>query len=170
MVLFDVPGWSVPETPVSSGSKKRKRPAKHDEELHAAHINIEKLMSKLGASQDVAGDRPQKKSKKGKGKQGSVLRGNTQSDEAPVHSQAHSHIVGKNKRDKNSPSSPTEVETPSATANKNSKKKRKDSQRSTTAEVQISQPSPVRGEGSSGSGLTDFQSKMQNSLHGARFR
>ena len=54
MPLFDVPGWSVPVAPTTdtSGSRKRKRPSTDGDvnKLETAHINFEKLMKKLEAS------------------------------------------------------------------------------------------------------------------------
>ncbi|KAI0306946.1 methyltransferase-domain-containing protein [Multifurca ochricompacta] len=48
MVLFDVPGWTVPGDPVAVAPKKRKRPIKrHLDKVQSATVNIEKLMGRL---------------------------------------------------------------------------------------------------------------------------
>jgi len=50
MVLFDVPGWSVPGAPVAVPSKKRKRPQGLDQ-MQSATVNVEKLMKRLATEQ-----------------------------------------------------------------------------------------------------------------------
>jgi len=54
MPLFDVPGWSVKTTPVEESSlhvsKKRKRPISDPSKLHAAEINLDKLVERLKTS------------------------------------------------------------------------------------------------------------------------
>jgi hypothetical protein len=46
MVLFEVPDWSVASEPVRH-SKKRKRPQKNEQQIHAAAINFDKIVKKL---------------------------------------------------------------------------------------------------------------------------
>lgn len=62
MPLFDVPGWSVKSTPVQEPSthisKKRKRPTSDSSKLHAAEINLDKLVERLkGSSASLTGSR-----------------------------------------------------------------------------------------------------------------
>lgn len=68
MPLFEVPGWSVTGAPAEShGGKKRKRPSSdgNTNKLETAHINFEKLMDKLEASDAApAGGKKQKKERK----------------------------------------------------------------------------------------------------------
>lgn len=62
MPLFDVPGWSVPDTPAAQfpSTKKRKRPSSDSgTKIETAHINFEKLMEKLEAGN--ATSQPSKK-------------------------------------------------------------------------------------------------------------
>ncbi len=65
MVLFDVPGWSVPGVPVAVPSRKRKRPSRHDlDQLQSATVNVEKLMKQLATEQtgvSADADQPPKK-------------------------------------------------------------------------------------------------------------
>ena len=48
MVLFDVPGWSIPEEPVAAAPKKRKRTSKQDSnKVQSATVNVERLIEQL---------------------------------------------------------------------------------------------------------------------------
>ena len=48
MVLFDVPGWSLPSAPSLHGtSKKRKRPTSTSSQLLSTEINLEKIVERL---------------------------------------------------------------------------------------------------------------------------
>lgn len=48
MVLFDVPGWSLPSAPsLHEASKKRKRPTSTSSQLLSTEINIEKIVERL---------------------------------------------------------------------------------------------------------------------------
>jgi hypothetical protein len=60
MALFDVPGWTISDEPVSVVPKRRKRSSGHDPEkvsFKLASANIEKLMEQLVAS-PAAGSTP----------------------------------------------------------------------------------------------------------------
>jgi len=48
MVLFDVPGWSLPSAPsLHETSKKRKRPTSTSSQLLSTEINLEKIVQRL---------------------------------------------------------------------------------------------------------------------------
>jgi ribosomal RNA-processing protein 8 len=58
MALFDVPGWSISDEPISVVPKRRKRSSGHDfEKVSSASANVEKLMEQLVAS-PAAGSTP----------------------------------------------------------------------------------------------------------------
>jgi ribosomal RNA-processing protein 8 len=58
MALFDVPGWSISDEPVTVVPKRRKRSSGHDlDKVSSASANIEKLMEQLVGS-STAGSTP----------------------------------------------------------------------------------------------------------------
>lgn len=144
MALFQVPGWTVPATPVSAQttSKKRKRRASHSpDDLQSAQANLERLVSMLG---DTPGDsRPSKKP--------SVKAKFDKNNSDQVRSQAG----------KKGPSTPNPPK-----GKKNEQKQSKGSGPVTTS-GSTSKPSRTnQGD----SGLTPMQKSMKESLGGARFR
>jgi ribosomal RNA-processing protein 8 len=67
MALFEVPGWKVPNAPVtSSAPKKRKRPASasvEDGQMQAAAVNVEKLMRSIDSALEKEARAAKKQSK-----------------------------------------------------------------------------------------------------------
>lgn len=143
MALFDVPGWSISDKPVTVVSKRRKRSSGHDfDKVSLASANIDKLMEQLVASPAAGStpvsarpDQPQKKSRKrakgDKNRQPRILTA-LQGDAAQV-------APGK-KIKKNRPKGP------------------------------IGEKATVSSSPPSRSTLTSLQHDMKQSLDGARFR
>ncbi|KAH8106071.1 methyltransferase-domain-containing protein [Cristinia sonorae] len=175
MALFEVPGWSVPDAPVATGSKKRKRPANDGDKLHTAEINMERLMSKLGDGPRKAAENKstKKKNKKQKGKQSGPQQDAAESSTGPCAKATVSDPPSK-KPKPNSPAGAPLVHKDKPSTSKAAKKNKKRSSESATEIVAVrTAPLPKASHstnGSSRSGLTKMQAKLQDSLHGARFR
>jgi ribosomal RNA-processing protein 8 len=151
MVLFDVPGWSVPGAPVAvPSSKKRKRPQGLDH-IQSATVNVEKLMKRLAMEQTHA---------------------RTKGDNGGASADTDQHPKKKRKRIKDHKAQPSH--TPARGDGKQStpKKKRKDRQKNTGEKVTSSSSpaSPHPPSQPSGNALTTLQRGMKQSLDGARFR
>ncbi|KAI0770743.1 methyltransferase-domain-containing protein [Irpex lacteus] len=188
MALFEVPGWSIPDAPVSlssSTSRKRKRPADAEAELptsstklHSAVKNMEKLMASL-EEDDAATSKAQKKRKQRKGgdREGSEQNRRESVSEARPKQKGQQkqegNRTGKKRADMDTPESSTKKT--SATPTKKPKKdKGKNDKSQPPAD---SQPTTSSANGSSkakgkkkAEGLTSLQADMKNSLDGAKFR
>ncbi|KAG6327658.1 hypothetical protein ID866_11431, partial [Astraeus odoratus] len=153
MALFEVPGWTVPSTPVSvpAPSKKRKRRASHSpDDLQSVQANLEKLVKILGDDAPNSDGRPSKKShRKSKAQKG------THDQEAPRPGKMGDPIA------KNT--------APITVPKKKKDKKRRESKSMNTEALShsISKPPPSTQENAS---LTSLQKRMRESLDGARFR
>lgn len=184
MPLFDVPGWSVPgaPTPDSHTSKKRKRPASDGDanKLETAHINFEKLMEKLEASDPTpAGSKKQKKERE-----------RQRDDIRPRHSaeltqKGISGVKSKGKK-------PVQEKVASEQAKTPSKRNRDVGHEGRNADSRLLKPpkkkrntqqpdhpgTPAHESGIAGDTkpppqdqkLTKLQAGLKNSLNGARFR
>ncbi|TCD62731.1 25S rRNA (adenine645-N1)-methyltransferase [Steccherinum ochraceum] len=163
MSLFEVPGWSVPNAPVNTASKKRKRPQGNDEKVPEAQVNMQKLMAKLGSGQkDAAQEHPPKKKNR-------KARGKTSAGAAP---EKHRDAPSK-KASKEPHVSPASKAAPPASPKVGQKnKKNKLRERPSDTAVSSSCANATKSNPAAGpsSGLTDLQTKLQSSLHGARFR
>jgi ribosomal RNA-processing protein 8 len=152
MVLFDVPGWSVPGAPVAVPSKKRKPPQGLDQ-IQAATVNVEKLMRRLATEQthdrtkgdhnelSADADAPQPPKKKRRRVKDKVQQ---------------SYTPARGDGEQNTP-----------------RKKRKDGQKKTRDDKVTSSPSLAPSHPTaqpSGNALTNLQRGMKQSLDGARFR
>jgi len=152
MVLFDVPGWSVPGAPVAAPSKKRKPPQGLDQ-IQAATVNVEKLMKRLATEQTHA---------------------RTKGDHSGLSAGADAHEPPKKKR-RRVKDKVQQTHTPARGDGEQntSRKKRKDRQQKTGGDKLASSPSPAPSHPTpqpSGNGLTTLQRGMKQSLDGARFR
>ncbi|KAH9062194.1 methyltransferase-domain-containing protein [Lactarius vividus] len=154
MALFDVPGWSVPDTPVAVPSKKRKRPSKQGlDQIQSAVVNMEKLMERLATEQTHG--------IKTKGDHGGGVSANA--DQSPKkrkrvkdHEVQQSHTPARGDGEKNTP-----------------KKKRKNREKKPAGDKVTSSPPPAPSHPPSqpsGNALTSLQRGMKQSLDGARFR
>lgn len=175
MSLFEVPGWSVPATPVSSGSnsKKRKRPAaepESDAKIHAAAVNVEKLLAKLGESE---GQHAKKKAKKDKGK------GKAQAQPAPPSKPSPKPAPKRDVKEAQTPQKgkqPKEEDKPATPVNSGSKNKKNKNKKAQKQEAKAVSPAPTPKPApkeknvSPEKGLTALQANMKHSLDGARFR
>jgi ribosomal RNA-processing protein 8 len=194
MSIFDVPGWSVPATPVQEGSKKRKRPS-HSQDVdksRTANVDLEKLVAKIDEI-EAAEARAKKKSKnsslqnstKGKdksnGTRGDYKAGKGARDSKPSVEHEKTKENDKRGRKKEQKSGqPFEVDSAFHTAPTNSRKNIKRNQKD-KKHVEQSEPPAMstsashskqekaKGQGES-SELTALQAGMKNSLKGARFR
>jgi len=150
MVLFDVPGWTVPGHPVAVTPKKRKRKSKHD--IQSATVNVEKVIEQLAASPA------------GNTRRGGVSASATEDDRPSRR---------KNRRrakDNDSRRSPVQEDATHAPSKKRRKKEERPGDTKATRVAQTPStstfnPTPVpRGS------LTNLQHAMKQSLGGARFR
>jgi len=163
MALFDVPGWAVPATPVAEQpnrlTKKRKRPSVDG--VHAAEINLEKLVKKLkdgtpgrdgeGRSTDTSNVPGTSKSKQRKSKK----------KEKANRTEERKQTISLPKPLK--PVDRTSIELP-LTKRFELKHERKES---SSPYHSILGRKSVEADGS---GLTPLQQGMKQSLDGARFR
>lgn len=172
MVLFEVPGWTVPGGPSSdSGSRKRKRPSstpkKSSEKLQHAEMNIEKLMKTLEdkASPAASSSKRGQKAKKINGRQASKLETRKSS---VANNEDREPIESKSKSKKRS----MRESTSSAQAFGKDSQVMKDSQKPGKTQVTLARDAPrATGEGNDAeANLTTLQRKMKQSLDGARFR
>ncbi|KAI0092450.1 ribosomal RNA-processing protein 8 [Irpex rosettiformis] len=200
MALFQVPGWSVPDAPISQAlhnSKKRKRPSETDHagpssstssslKLRSAVQNVEKLMASLGTD----GDAPAKLQKKKQAKKG---RGDDEKKRNEIANESQSpkqkgkqrvvRDAGNVSRAKGKGKDTTSAtETTKGSAIRPTKKHKKDkSQNGEHSSDKTPHPSPApepsgragngQGKGKKKEGgLTALQASMKHSLDGARFR
>ncbi|KAH9938515.1 methyltransferase-domain-containing protein [Fomitopsis serialis] len=184
MPLFDVPGWTVPDAPVSmsQNAKKRKRPSDSDAKLETAHINFEKLMEKLEASN--ATSRPDKKQKIKEKKSRKGAAGLVSSTKPP---RVEGSGVGKKgKKDKREQKARGEearaseskvtgseqqrsaVRSDYASPKRTIKTKQRDNPTSPIAHGDVAGPSKQQDQQQQK--LTKLQAGLKNSLDGARFR
>ena len=165
MSLFEVPGWTVPETPLPGpprGARKRKRhlETKFTEKLDSASVNVEKLIAKLG-EEHTAGDHTKQRRKKSK-----VTVVEPITTEVPA---GHARPNGKNGGGRRE----DEGARLRSSAGGSSKRSKKVKEKAKHEKVQP-EPAPppklqVQRTGVS-EGLTVLQSTMKHSLEGARFR
>ncbi|KAF8914058.1 methyltransferase-domain-containing protein [Gymnopilus junonius] len=165
MALFHVSGWSVQNTPVrdefQQTSKKRKRPSSNDtHKMEAAHVNIEKLTSKLkqiGAEGPASRDEnPDTTSTdyavKSKAKRGKKARNQKPTGFPDKQEDVQSLPVRNQKQDRPSKKSVNDAEQNEAGFP------------SQKAKTKLVDPLP------SNAGLTTLQKSMKEKLEGARFR
>ena len=173
MPLFEVPGWTVPSTPIastSSSSKKRKRPDSDSEfKVQSAAVNVEKLFAKLGQ-----GNHDQSKRKKGKGNGDKDVERNMVERKAGGQSKAAKKAVSIQAGQDN-----VHLPQPAPLAKgekrqKNKKGKGSDQQRqqhtSKPVELDSNQDHSKQRLVVPTKGLTALQANMKHSLDGARFR
>lgn len=171
MALFQVPGWSVPSAApmVSAGSNKRKRPTgdKADaDKISSAAVNVEQLIAKFGSGDGVA-DTPKKKQRtraKGQGPNGVIPK---EQQTSKQKGKGPRKPVREQSADASEPAPP--LPSPSSKSKGKQSKpkdKRKDSETLSKAKAQTNTDVGVEAQ----SNLTSLQSKMKNSLEGARFR
>jgi len=165
MGLFDVPGWAVSATPVAEQpnrlTKKRKRPSVDGEKVHAAEVNLEKLVKKL---KDGTPDRD--------GKRGSTdtsnVPGMSKSKQRKSKRKEKAKLVEERRQTISLPKPLKAVDrssiSPPLTKRFESKHERKESA-STLHSILGRKSVEVVG-----SGLTALQQGMKQSLDGARFR
>jgi len=157
MALFDVPGWSVPDDPVTVTPKKRKWSSKHDSnKIRSATVNVEKVMKQLSAHPGPTAEGPRGQLKKDKEEGPST--------ERPPKKKRR-RVEGNKSQ---APTPVVQVET-----HKTSKKKRKkDRARETSGDKGAGPQSPSSCQlaPESRSTLTSLQHDMKQSLDGARFR
>jgi ribosomal RNA-processing protein 8 len=152
MVLFDVPGWSVPGAPVAVPSKKRKPPQGLDQ-IQAATVNVEKLMKRLATEQTHA---------------------RTKGDHSELSAGADASQPPKKKRRRVKDKVQQSLTPARGDGEQNTpRKKGKDGQKKTRGDKVTSSPSPAPSHPTaqpSGNALTSLQRGMKQSLDGARFR
>jgi len=178
MALFDVPGWTVPDTPVSESTnpRKRKRPGKDEDKVQTASINFEKLMKKLDtpttASQKTPSKKQRKRAKKdehGVGqseKRAGAPHTHGKDAERPQQAAKHKEKGGSIQAKR---AEPTSRSTPSKKTRNQSQEKQAASQ-STQPHDTFPAPEPTGSSPKSKDGLTALQAGMKSSLDGARFR
>lgn len=158
MALFDVPGWSIPDEPVASASKKRKRASKQNfDKVQSVTANMERLMEQLAANPtaentqhegrksgvSVVGDRPPEKKRR------------------------------RVKRKKSQQYPTVAVVQEDETHKASRKKKKKDKHKEVSGEKATVTLSPAESRPppeSRSTSLTSLQHGMKQSLDGARFR
>jgi ribosomal RNA-processing protein 8 len=156
MALFEVPGWSVPDDPVTVTPKKRKS-SKHDSnKIRSATLNVEKVMKQLSAHPPTAeGPRGQLKGGKEEGP----------STEGGRPKKKRRRVEGNKSQ---APTPVVQVETHKTSK----KKKRKDRAKETSGDKDACPQSRSSSQlaPESRSTLTSLQHDMKQSLDGARFR
>jgi ribosomal RNA-processing protein 8 len=158
MALFDVPGWSVPDDPVTVTSKKRKW-FKHDSnKIRSATVNVEKVMKQLSAhlGPTAEGPRSQLKQDKEEGL-------STEGGRPPKRK--HRHVEGNKSQ---TPTPVVQVETHKTSKKKRKKDREREASGDKGADPQTRSSSQLVPE--SPSTLTSLQHDMKQSLDGARFR
>ncbi|KAH9960511.1 methyltransferase-domain-containing protein [Russula dissimulans] len=160
MVLFDVPGWSVPGHPVAVTPKKRKRKSKHDSHnIQSATANVEKVIEQLAASpaerentrrggvsaSATVGDRPARRKNRRRAK-------DNKSQRSPT------------------PAAVREDETHAAPKKKRRKEERPGDTLKAKATGAAQAPSTSNPTPEPRGSLTSLQHAMKQSLDGARFR
>jgi hypothetical protein len=158
MALFEVPGWSVPATvsnPAATGSKKRKQPLKNDTEtIHAAQINLERLVKKLKVGKEA--ERTRNRRKHGNKNKDSEIVGQ---GEGPTRQISTGKTASSSSSPKAKISNVGLSTIPNTFRSEKTKKK---------AGIPRSKPQPSKQAGTSG--LTALQKGFKQNLEGARFR
>lgn len=190
MALFDVPGWSMPAEvkPVVDGkSRKRKRSSGEADDasskLYTAEVNVEKLMEKLADPNQTSSSAKRKKhdekaDRKNKPK-ALVDQSEHSNQHGPTSSSTSERKRNKPKKKGKNKTSPSRDAQPTSTdpggpslihprTGETRMKGQKDEPHEPN-EV-LSEPTRSRNGGSSDAPLTNLQSKMKQSLDGARFR
>jgi ribosomal RNA-processing protein 8 len=167
MSLFEVPGWSVPATPVqSSSSKKRKRSEPEtDAKVQSATINVERLIAKLGQGDS---GQTKKKANKGKGK-ATVYASPDRPQEKSPKPQKKAWTADEAQSHKDSSRLAAVAGASRKGKNKKSKGKEKPQQPAKPAEP-LKKQGTLKEQASPAKGLTTLQANMKHSLDGARFR
>ncbi|KAF9247149.1 methyltransferase-domain-containing protein [Melanogaster broomeanus] len=166
MVLFEVPGWSMPSEPVSTTqrpSKKRKRAGSQDlVQLRSAQVNIDKLINTLGRGTSSHDDESRTLKKKKKNKTTS----------RPSDDQGREDPRPPKKHGKAKPPVTSTVPTPAPNAGTlpNKKPKKKTSKTESVPQPTLSVNSKPPSTARDTTGLTSLQRNMKKSLDGARFR
>jgi ribosomal RNA-processing protein 8 len=162
MVLFNVPGWSISDDPVTVIPKKRKPSSKNDlNKVQSATANIEMLMEQLAASPAMGNTRQEVKGKSG-------VVSPVQYDQPPKKKRRRA----KSNKAQHS-QTPVALQGDAAQGALGKKKKKKERSKERTADEapaslspSLSQPPPPHPRGT----LTSLQYSMKQSLDGARFR
>lgn len=177
MVLFEVPGWTVPSTAPSQSSQKRKRPGGNDarDKIQSAEMNLDKLMNKL------RGDKPEDDSPRAPKK---LKRTESDSGVAPDTSSSSGKGKGVSDwglRKKGKKTSTSMISGPKRMRPKKELSNSTDASSSMQTLTRVKSPATSIDIGSTASkspspkkavgvGLTSMQKDMKQSLDGARFR
>ena len=164
MALFDVPGWALPQAPVSessttaSNSRKRKRPDTDsiaEKKSRSAEANFEKIVKTL-TGKTSSSSISKKEKKKGKDKDSKK---STLEDRKKLISHPMPLKTGAERRSESSSSLPPA-------------KKVKTKHEKTASEESLVKPNKgkEKEDAQSNEGLTSLQKRMKESLEGARFR
>lgn len=182
MALFDVPGWKLSSDPTSlSNTRKRKRPGSSEnaslDKLQVAEVNVEKLLKTLGSGNDlpVAGSSKteKKKIKLNDKKIWESSRKLENSGDAPdvkgnLGSSRAKHKKSK-KAEKNRNSNPSVAQ--ALPENRKDTQESGDEPPAVAARRSANNASQqVQARDGAHAKLTPLQSKMKQSLDGARFR
>ena len=194
MALFEVPGWSLNDTPISQishNSKKRKRPSGSDDaetssatsssKLHSAVQNMEKLVASLGAAEDgTSKPRKNKNKKQGRADERKPRKESVNNSPSTRKQKVAGDIekgpAVKGKKVRNA--SEGRESKANAPAKKQKKEQSHDGQRTSEKKTQpfVTSAPPAsaiainRKGKNQEEGLTALQANMKQSLDGARFR
>ena len=193
MALFEVPGWSLKDTPISQishNSKKRKRPSGSDDaetssatsssKLHSAVQNMEKLVASLGAAEDGT-SKPRKNKNKKQGRaderkpRKESVNNSPSTRKQKVAGDIEKGLAVKGKKVRNASEGESRANAP---AKKQKKEQSHDGQRTSEKKTQpfVTSAPPAsaiainRKGKNKEEGLTTLQAGMKQSLDGARFR
>jgi ribosomal RNA-processing protein 8 len=187
MALFEVPGWKVPNAPVtSSAPKKRKRPASasvEDGQMQAAAVNVEKLMRSIDSALEKEARAAKKQSKaKETPTDTSALKSPTRQGKEKAKKKRND--AGGSKAKADAPAEPAHRQaTPDLMpdgAQPPSKKRKQDKHKGKSQDAPSASaanpPAKPAAKPSSSAGpsgptkMTAMQTKMKSKLDGARFR
>ena len=160
MALFDVPGWSIPNEPVTVTSKRRKRASKQNlDKVQSAATNVERLMEQLAASPAAENMRHELKEDKS---------GGVSADGDRPPEKKRRRVKRKKSQQSPTPAAVQENETNKASRKKRKKDKREENsgEKATVIPPTETRPPPE----SHSTSLTSLQHGMKQSLDGARFR
>lgn len=194
MALFEVPGWSLNDAPISQNShnsKKRKRPSGSDDaeassatsssKLHSAVQNMEKLVASLGAADDGT-SKPRKNKNKKQGRADERKpRKESVGDSPSTSKQKVARDTGKSPAVKGKKARTTSEERQSKANGPTKKQKKNQGHDEESIPEKKAQPfaasvHPISTVATNGKGknkekgLTALQANMKQSLDGARFR
>ncbi|KAL5530539.1 RRP8 [Sanghuangporus sanghuang] len=199
MALFEVPGWSMPSDvrPIADANlKKRKRSAPSEDstsKLQTASVNLEKLMESLDRPESSpkgkdrkkktrSDEKARRKNKRNETGQVPLERSVQESSPSLPSKQKNAVLKERGNEDSGVPSSVSHSEgnalhtaaTTQAHSEQNRPEKTKKKKRRKNKESKFDQsPEEMRtstDDGGAFSPLTSLQSKMKQSLDGARFR